>query len=64
MVRAVMLFDAYEHLATLGHNLAVAGALCEAFDMAIDEAEQHRLYHEHGYRTDACWRPGCALETP
>jgi hypothetical protein len=44
---------------TLARNLAVAAGLHEAHWLALGEAEDHRLYHEHGYRTDGCWSPGC-----
>lgn len=50
----------YRELAvTLANNLAIGAALCEAHAIALDEAESHRLYHEHGYRLDGCWSPGC-----
>lgn len=51
-------------LVTLLHNLAIGAALCEAHDIALDEAESHRLYHEHGYRLDECWVPGCGKASP
>jgi hypothetical protein len=47
---------------TLAHNLAIAGGLCRAFYDGLDEAEDHRLYHQHGYRTGGCWMPGCLLD--
>lgn len=43
----------------LAHNLAIGAALCQAFADGLVEAEDHRLYHEHGYRTRGCWSPGC-----
>ncbi len=43
----------------LGTSLSIAGALCEAHDLALNEAEDHHLYHKHGYRLDGCWKPGC-----
>lgn len=54
----------HECLATLAHNLAIAGALCDVWYRALDEAEDHRLYHEHGYRMATCWSPGCGHATP
>jgi hypothetical protein len=51
-------------LATFAHNLAIGAALCEAHYRALDEAEDHRLYHEHGYRMETCWSPGCQRSAP
>lgn len=51
--------NARDKLVTLAHNLQIGAALCEAHALALDEAEGHRLYHEHGYRRDECWSPGC-----
>lgn len=48
----------------LAHNLAIGAALCEAHEIALNEAEGHRLYHEHGYRSVECWRPGCGKAAP
>jgi hypothetical protein len=46
-------------LANLASCLAVAGALCEAFDLGREQNEHERLYSSHGYRTDQDWLPGC-----
>ena len=39
-------------VATLAHNLAVAGALCEAFDMGWNQAFGDGSGEDY-------WRPGC-----
>lgn len=49
---------------TLAHNLAIGAALCRAHYNALDEAEEHRLYHEYGYRLYECWSPGCGRSAP
>ena len=38
--------------------------LCRSHYNALDEAEEHRLYHAHGYREHECWWPGCGKESP
>lgn len=51
-------------LATLADNLAIAGGLCAAHEVALNEGDGHRLYHEHGYRSVECWSPGCGKQAP
>lgn len=57
--------DIFEwHLSVLAENLRWAAALCASHFNALDEAEEHRLYHEYGYRTKDCWFPGCGRPAP
>lgn len=51
-------------LSVLAHNLAIGSALCRAHENALYESDDHRLYHEHGYRIDQCWSPGCGKSAP
>ena len=47
-------------LAALAHNLAIAGALCASFELAIDSCSTSC---EHWYGASD-WRPGCGKAAP
>lgn len=47
-------------LDTLARNLAIAGALCEAFQQGSD----YRMRMMLALSADEDWKPGCRLESP
>lgn len=61
---AILDFLFHEWSTVLASNLAMGAALCNAHYTAIEEAEEHRLYHQFGYRSVMCWSPGCGRESP
>jgi hypothetical protein len=48
-------FFSRSELYTLAHNLAIAGALCESFQLG----DQWGAWTEDPYPDPAPWRPGC-----